>query len=43
MTGQMTAYFHGNVPVSSEMSGGDGWCGCVNTYISLCVDVSMWI
>lgn len=30
MTGQMTAYFHGNVVVSSEMSGGDGWCGwCV--------------
>lgn len=29
MTGQMTAYFHGNIVVSSEMSGGDGWCGCV--------------
>lgn len=23
MTEQMTAYFHGNTPVSSEMSGGD--------------------
>lgn len=24
MTGQMTAYFHGNMLVNSEMSGGDG-------------------
>lgn len=24
MTGQMTAYFHGNMLISSAMSGGDG-------------------
>lgn len=35
MSGQMTAYFHGNMLVSSEMSGGDGQCSCVNMYISV--------
>lgn len=35
MTAQMTSYFHGNMLVSSEVSGGDGYCGCVNMYISV--------
>lgn len=43
MTEQMTAYFHGNMPVSSEMSGGtDGQHGCVNMYISV-YRVGVWV
>lgn len=43
MTEQMTAYFHGNMLVSSEMpGGGDGQLGCVNMYISV-HRVSVWV
>lgn len=32
---QMTAYFHGNTLVSSEMSGGDSKQACVNKYMAV--------
>lgn len=35
MTEQMTAYFHGNTLVSSEMSGGDSKQACVNKYMAV--------
>lgn len=35
MTEKMTAYFHGNTLVSSEMSGGDSKQACVNKYMAV--------
>lgn len=35
MTEQMTAYFHGNTLVSSEMSGGDSKQACANKYMAV--------
>lgn len=43
MTEQMTAYFHGNLLVSSKMSdGAEGWRDFAVMYISV-TGVSMWI